>query len=200
MSEQEQKKDWAPPAEPRPVSPLRRYAPTVVMVIAVAFVWFGLKEFKSPGPPPPVDETVAVADAYDEAGDPVVPAIGMASSKPRLVEFYTDNCPACRQMRPAIDKLREDCTDGAVEVVLINLDDPRNTHLADRYNLRGVPTVSLFDSSGAETGRLVGSASLRVLRKAAANLAETPCAGEDGASADELAATVDEPCLDDTCG
>ncbi len=198
MSEQDQDrpKDGA---EARNVGPIRRYAPTVLMVLAVGFVWFGLKEFKSPGPPPEVDSTVAVADAYDEDGDPIVPAIGDASSKPRLVEFYTTNCPACRQMRPAIERLQEDCAAGSVEVVLINLDDPRNLHLADRYQLRGVPTVSLFDRSGQETGRLVGSSSLRVLRRAAADLAEAPCAGEDGSTEEDLA-TLGEPCVEETCG
>jgi thiol-disulfide isomerase/thioredoxin len=186
-------------AETRRISPIRRYAPTVVMVLAIGFVWFGLKEFKTPGPPPELNTSVAVADAFNEEGDPVVPAIGAASTRPRVVEFYTENCPACRQMRPAIDRLRDDCTDGAVEVVLINLYDPRNLHLAERYQLRGVPTVSLFDATGTETGRLVGSASLRVLRRAAADLAETPCAGEDGASADDLA-ILEEPCPTDSCG
>jgi len=185
-------------AKTEPRSLIRRYTPTVLMLAAIGFVWFGLKEFKTPGPPPDVDTTVAVADAFDEEGNPVIPAIGAASVKPRLVEFYTDNCPACRQMRPAIDRLRTDCTDGSVEIVLINLDDPRNLHLADRYQLRGVPTVSLFDASGTETGRLVGSASLRVLRRAAADLAETPCAGEDGATAEDLA-TLDDPCITDSC-
>jgi thioredoxin-like negative regulator of GroEL len=103
-------------------------------------------------------------------------------------------------MRPAITRLQDDCAEGRVEVVLINLDDPRNQHLADRYQLRGVPTVSLLDATGSETGRLVGSSSLRVLRRAAADLAEAPCAGEDGASAEDLATLLDEPCATDTCG
>jgi hypothetical protein len=57
-------------AETKPMSPLRRYVPTVLMVLAIGFVWFGLKEFKTPGPPPELDTTVAIADAYARCAPP----------------------------------------------------------------------------------------------------------------------------------
>ncbi len=153
----------------------RRNIVLIVGVPIIALFWFGQREMRGrPSPPPAMDESVQSRPVFDEEGTELLPPLGEATRKPRLVEFYTDNCPACKVMRPTIHKLRDENDDGPVEVVLLNLSDPRNEHLASRYQLVGVPTVSLFDPDGAEVGRMQGVISLRALRRATDQLAAAP--------------------------
>lgn len=153
----------------------RRNIVLLVGLPVIALVWFGQREMRGrPSPPPAMDESVPARTVFDEEGSELKPPLGEATRRPRLVEFYTDSCPACKAMKPSIHALRDDYQDGALEVVLLNLSDPRNEHLASRYRLVGVPTVSLFDPTGVEVGRMQGAVSLRALRKAATQLTETP--------------------------
>jgi len=137
---------------------------------------YGSRELKAPQPPPPLDESVTVAPAYDSDGELISPPLGQATERPRVVDFFTDSCPACRTIRPAIDQLAEDCSDGTVEVLTVNLSERRNEHLAARYRVVGVPTISFLGETGQETGRLTGVASRRALRKATTELAGRGCA------------------------
>ncbi len=150
----------------------------------IGVVWFGGRELRGrPAEPPPINDGVpAGLDAFTDDGSLIAPALGSATARPRLVEFYSDGCPACRAMRPAVERIAEDCDGGSVEVLMINLSDPRNEHLAARYALVGVPTVSMLGTDGEEVGRMQGVVSLRSLRRAAAQLAEVPCGGEDGSA------------------
>lgn len=103
--------------------------------------------------------------------------LGDPSARPRLVEFYAQGCPVCQRMAPRIHQLREDCLGQKVDVVTVNLSDPRNAAVAERHAVRAVPTIKLFASDGKETGQLLGERQLAELRAAAAGLMETACAG-----------------------
>jgi thiol-disulfide isomerase/thioredoxin len=172
---------------------LKKNWSVLAAVALIGGVWFGGRELRGrPSDPPPVNDDVpADLAAYTEGGGLIAPPLGATSSRPRLVEFYTDSCPACRAMRPAVERIAEDCNGGSVEVLLVNLSDPRNEHLAARYSLVGVPTVSMLGVDGAEVGRMQGIVSLRSLRRAAAQLADIPCGGQDG--------TAELPDGDDQC-
>ncbi len=144
---------------------IRRNWLTGVLLLAAAVVWFGSREIRGPADPPPLMDAVP-ATAFTEDGTPVEPALGQASVAPRLVEFYTDECPACRAMRPTVDRLVDEAPEGGYEVLLINLSERRNEHLSARYQLRGVPTLSLLSASGEETGRFEGVVGRRPVSRA----------------------------------
>lgn len=76
----------------------------------------------------------------------------LAKPAPMLVDFYTDNCLYCVKLAPTIAKLAEQYQDRA-DVVKVNTANA--AELAQRYQIRGVPTVILF-AGGKEVRRWVG--------------------------------------------
>lgn len=70
---------------------------------------------------------------------------------PVLVDFYASWCPSCQHLEPVLDELARDWA-GLVRIV--KLDVERNRATADRYDVRGIPTLILFES-GVERHRLV---------------------------------------------
>lgn len=77
----------------------------------------------------------------------------LAEPGPVLVDFYTDNCVYCVKLAPTIAKLAEQYQ-GRAGVVKVNTASA--TELAQRYQIRGVPTVILF-ADGEEVRRWVGA-------------------------------------------
>jgi thioredoxin 1 len=70
---------------------------------------------------------------------------------PVLVDFYADWCRSCLQLAPILARLAEHWA-GSVKVV--TLDVERNPATAARLDVRGLPTLVLFDG-GVEQLRLV---------------------------------------------
>jgi len=119
-------------------------------------------------------------------------ALEPSNGQPRLVEFFADGCPTCQRMAPVLDQLETDCIGQRVEVLRVNVSQPRYRHLARAEGIRAVPTIKLFDASGSLTRVLLGERSIPELRAAAAALVGGSCAGEragrrlqsDGATCD----------------
>lgn len=84
--------------------------------------------------------------------------VALASGRPTLVEFYADWCEACRAMAPAMDGL-EQRHRGALNVVLLNVDNPRWLPELERYDVNGIPQLELFDQTGQAVGRSIGARS-----------------------------------------
>jgi cytochrome c-type biogenesis protein len=99
------------------------------------------------------------------------------SDRPRLVELYRTDCPVCRKVMPSMQALRSDCLGRQIDIVEVNLSDPRNAAAAGRFEVSAVPTFVLLDRDGAEMGRVVGGIELPELRRAAASLMGATCAG-----------------------
>jgi len=77
----------------------------------------------------------------------------LAEPGPVLVDFYTDNCVYCVKLAPTIATLAQQYQ-GRAGVVKVNTASA--TELAQRYQIRGVPTVILF-ADGKEVRRWVGA-------------------------------------------
>jgi thioredoxin 1 len=77
------------------------------------------------------------------------------SSEPILVDFWAPWCGPCRAMAPAVEAAAERLA-GGVKVYKVNVDE--NPSVSPRFNLRGIPTLILFQD-GRETNRLVGLSS-----------------------------------------
>lgn len=65
-----------------------------------------------------------------------------------LVEFYTSGCALCQAMEPVLGNVAR-ATD--VAIGMVNPGD--DIELADRFDIRSVPTLILFEE-GTETARL----------------------------------------------
>lgn len=60
---------------------------------------------------------------------------------PVLVDFYTDWCGPCKMMVPILKKLKNRMGD---QINIIKIDAEKNPAAAIRYQVRGVPTLILF--------------------------------------------------------
>jgi len=80
----------------------------------------------------------------------------LTDARPTLVEFYADWCEACRAMAPAMEAI-EQRRRGSLDVVLLNVDNPRWQPEVERYAVNGIPQLELFDASGHSVGRSIGA-------------------------------------------
>jgi thiol:disulfide interchange protein len=89
--------------------------------------------------------------------------VALADGRPTLVEFYADWCEACRAMAPAIDGI-ERRHRGDLDVVLLNVDNPRWQPELERHGVNGIPHLELFDAGGVNVGRAIGARSAEDLQ------------------------------------
>ena len=88
----------------------------------------------------------------------VVDAAGLdqlirTSKVPVVVDFYADWCAPCRFMAPILDDFARD---HAGDAVVAKLDTDRYPAVAQRYGIRGIPTMLIF-KDGKEVERQVGA-------------------------------------------
>ncbi|TCD57697.1 thioredoxin [Synechococcus sp. BS56D] len=85
----------------------------------------------------------------------LTPEQALSNQKPTMLEFYADWCEACREMAPAMLET-ERRTNGRMNVVLVNIENPRWQDLIDRYEVNGIPQLNLFAADGSLRGRSLG--------------------------------------------
>ena len=83
------------------------------------------------------------------------PQTALTNGLPTLIEFYADWCQVCREMAPAMLKLEQANRD-RLNVVMVNVDNPRWQDLVDRYEVNGIPQLNLFSADGTAVGRSIG--------------------------------------------
>ena len=81
-------------------------------------------------------------------------AVALADGKPTVVEFYADWCEACRAMAPAMERIERQQR-GRMDVVLLNVDNPRWQPELERYDVNGIPQLEFFDAAGGSVGRSI---------------------------------------------
>jgi thiol-disulfide isomerase/thioredoxin len=96
-------------------------------------------------------------------------AVALANGRPTLVEFYADWCEACRAMAPAMDRLEQQHR-GELDVVLLNVENPRWQAEVERFEVNGIPQLELFDAAGQPVGRSIGARSATELASLTAAL------------------------------
>lgn len=83
------------------------------------------------------------------------PEVALSNGRPTMIEFYADWCQVCREMAPAMLQL-EQAQANRIDVVMVNVDNPRWQDLVDRYDVNGIPQLNLFNADGQTVGRSVG--------------------------------------------
>lgn len=78
---------------------------------------------------------------------------------PVLVDFYADWCGPCKVMAPVLDEL---AGERSGELLVAKLDTDANPESANRFGIRGIPTLILF-RAGKEVARRSGALSRREL-------------------------------------
>lgn len=63
------------------------------------------------------------------------------SDTPVLVDFYADWCGPCKMMNPILKKLKKEMRN---KLNIIKIDTEKNADAAIKYQVRGVPTLILF--------------------------------------------------------
>ncbi len=76
----------------------------------------------------------------------------LKADKPVLVDFWAEWCGPCRVLGPILDDVAREL-DGKAQIVKVNVDD--NPELAQKYGIRGIPTM-IFFKNGQAAKTLVG--------------------------------------------
>ena len=79
----------------------------------------------------------------------------LKSDKPVLVDFWAAWCAPCRTLTPIVDEVAQEFSDQA-KVFNLNVDE--NSETSAKYNIKGIPTLLLFNG-GKIQDQIVGATS-----------------------------------------
>ncbi|MCO5723943.1 thioredoxin [Robiginitalea marina] len=68
------------------------------------------------------------------------------SETPVLIDFYADWCAPCKMLAPILKDVKEELGD---RLKVLKIDVDRNSAIAGRFQVRGVPTMVLFKEGKA---------------------------------------------------
>ena len=63
---------------------------------------------------------------------------------PVLVDFHADWCAPCKTMNPILKNIKKELGD-KLKIIKINVDN--NQQVANRFQVKGIPTLILFQNS-----------------------------------------------------
>lgn len=78
----------------------------------------------------------------------------MKSGKPVLVDFGSNTCAPCRQIRPILREMEKEYT-GKAHILIIDVYKEKD--LAQQFKVQMIPTLIFFDKSGKEVFRHMGA-------------------------------------------
>lgn len=67
----------------------------------------------------------------------------ISSETPVLVDFFADWCGPCKMLAPILKEVKNELGD-AIKIIKIDVD--KNQSIAAQYQVRGVPTMILFQN------------------------------------------------------
>ncbi len=81
--------------------------------------------------------------------------LAASHERPVLVDFWAEWCPPCVVVAPLLEQVVNE-RDGEILLTKLEVDEGENMKLAGRYQVRGFPTIILFQN-GEEKGRFSGA-------------------------------------------
>ncbi len=95
-----------------------------------------------------------------EAGDDTFDQVAVQSNMPAVVDLWATWCAPCRMVSPALERVARDLA-GRVKLVKVDVDAA--PQLAQRFEVRAVPTLMVI-ASGGVVARRAGAAPADALR------------------------------------
>ena len=89
--------------------------------------------------------------------------IEASHDKPILVDLWADWCAPCRVIAPVLEKIADEFA-GEIGIAKIEVDADENMKIAGKYQVRGFPTLILFQH-GEELARFSGAKPLHFIRE-----------------------------------
>lgn len=89
--------------------------------------------------------------------------LNASHTKPVLIDLWADWCSPCRVIAPMLEKIIIEF-EGQLSIAKIEVDDGDNMKIAGHYQVRGFPTLILFQN-GEEKGRFSGAKPLTFIRQ-----------------------------------
>ena len=89
------------------------------------------------------------------AKNSLLPEKALLNGKPTVFEFYADWCEACKAMAPDMINAKKQNAN-KIDVVLLNVDNPRWRDLIEKYDVNGIPMLTFFDNKGELKGFSLG--------------------------------------------
>ncbi len=91
------------------------------------------------------------------------------SETPVLVDFSAEWCGPCKMMVPILHQVKDEMKD---DVKILKIDTDRNPRLAEKFSIRGVPTLMIFrngQSVWRQSGVVSANDLVRTIRQYSAN-------------------------------
>ncbi len=84
-----------------------------------------------------------------------LPEEALSNGRPTIIEFYADWCEACKEMAPSMISVKKR-NENKLDVVLLDVDNPKWVELIDKYDVHGIPQLNFFDKNGDLRGFSLG--------------------------------------------
>ena len=95
----------------------------------------------------------------------VDPEIAFNNDKPTFLEFYAEWCEVCKEMAPKVSALKEEY-ENEINFVFLNVDNQKWENYIRKFDVNGIPHVSLFDNKGNLISTFVGKQEEITIRNA----------------------------------
>ena len=89
--------------------------------------------------------------------------IDASRDKPILLDLWAEWCSPCRVIAPILEKIADEF-ENEIGIAKIEVDEDENMKIAGKYQVRGFPTLILFQH-GEEQARFSGAKPLHFIRE-----------------------------------
>lgn len=158
------------------IKALRKYLPKIEAVTGYGLVFLGVFILTQSNLPSVLIDQKAPEEVQFVTDKGVVASLKDPSlGAHKLLFFHTDTCPICHAMEAYLPSVEKECNSESFQVVRINVGLRENEAIANLFNVRAVPTISLISPEGKELAHSVGYQSEAKLRQGIEMIPKTTC-------------------------